>query len=79
MPQYNVHVIESLVEQTDEDSVDLSWWSKRPDRKRGEDGTFIMFGCEMEDNGDFHSVDFAPVHIPKKCVKKYEKSLIMGL
>jgi hypothetical protein len=71
--QYDVYVIESLVDKVgDANYPDLTWWANRPDRRRGEEGTFVMMGCEMLANGDFESVGFAPVHIPKKCVKRYE-------
>ena len=70
--QYDVYVIESLVDKNHSEGCDLAWWANNPQRQKGDDGTFVMFNCERNSDGSFVAVGFVPVYIPEKCIKRYE-------
>ncbi len=67
--QYDVDVIRDMVKDGNQDGCSISWWANFEHRKDNNDGTFTMFNCEKDSNGDFVAVGLEPVRIPKEAIK----------
>mgnify|MGYP000860180188 CR=1 FL=1 len=72
--QYDVDVIEEMVKDGNQEGCSIAWWANYPQRIKNNDGTFTMLNCEMNEDGSFTVVGFAPVHIPKEAVKTFKKT-----
>ncbi len=77
--QYDVDVIRDIVKDGNRDDCSISWWANRDSLKVNGDGTFTMINCEKCDNGDFISIGFQTVHIPKEAVKRFREATIICL
>jgi len=77
MKQYDVDVIEEMVKDgrnLEGCSIAIAWWANNPQRRKNNDGTFTMLNCEINEDGSFVAVGFAPVHIPKVAVKAFRET-----